>query len=304
MVVPGMSAGTVIILVGLYGALIGHICNFYKGKRQLREAVIFAVPLGAGAGVGILTLAKLLDYLIENFSLPTFSLFAGFVVGVIPMIFMSALNPPKHDTLTPPDEKEPATPIPAAGRTPRPRWYHGAFAVIFCAIVVTLALCKTGDGGVKELNASTAVMLVICGAIAAADMMIPGISGSFMLLILGYYNTILDAVSGFPHINIPVLLLFGAGLPIGLFVASKGIGYFLKKFHVGSYMAITGLLIGSVAAMFIMRDTYNSGTGAWGIVCAVFAFIFGAIVTYSSTYFRTRRQSKNGSTKPEPPSLL
>ena len=270
--IPGMSAGTVIILVGLYGALIGHLNGFYKGKQNFTDALIFILPIAIGGALGILLFSNLLLLLIERFSLPVFALFAGAVTGVIPFIFKGAYN-------TKEEEKKGF------------RWWHPIPVLIAATVVITFALLRTEEIGVRELTLSTAILLAVAGAIAAADMLIPGISGSFMLVLLGLYQTMLDAVTTF---NIPVLLIFMAGVPIGLLVASKGIGYFLKNHRTGAYLAIMGFLIGSVVAMFIIPETYASYGYAvpppLAIVSAVILFIVGFVSVYVMTKLKKDKE--------------
>ena len=270
MIIPGMSAGTVIILVGLYGGLLAHLNGFYKSKKNFIDALMFAIPLLLGAVIGLLSLSRALEYLIEHFSLPIFSLFAGFVCGIIPLVLIDAFTDRSKDN-------------PAETKRVPIKWWYAIPFLIAASIVITFAILKAPDSGVKALSFGTGIMLVIAGAIAAADMIIPGISGSFVLVLIGYYSTMLDALNTF---NIPVLLMFALGIPFGLVVASKGVGYFLKNFRTGTYMVIVGFLVGSVIAIFIMSDTYNSGVNAVGIATAPILFVIGFVTVLMTSMAR------------------
>lgn len=275
--VPGMSSGTLLIVLGLYGLLITHLTGFYKSKKQFLNALLFFGTLGAGVLIGIFSFSKALTYLIENFSLPTFALFAGFVTGVIPFIISTTYKSnivPKQIKAT--EQKN---------ETRKFKWWHLIPLIITMALVITFALLQPSETGVKELTPSTGIMLFVVGAIAAAEMLIPGISGSFLLVLLGYYTTILNAVTEF---KILVLLIFVAGIPFGLFVSALAMKYLINKFRTTSYLAIAGLLIGSVIAIFVIPDTYDTGTNAIGIVSAVFLYIVG----FFCTYFLTRIEKK------------
>jgi putative membrane protein len=271
MIVPGMSAGTVIILCGLYGALIGHINGLFKSKKHFIDAVIFFIPLALGAVVGIAALSRGLEFLIEKFSLPVFALFAGLVLGSAPLVL--GITYAKPET-----EKETPTKF---------RWWHLIPFGVACALVIIFALFTPPDTETKTLTATTGIMLVVAGAMTTAAMIIPGISGAFLLILIGYYSTVLNAVNTF---NIPVLALFVLGAPIGLIVSAKGIGFLLKRFKIISHMAIVGFLIGSVVGIFIYDGTYASATNAWGITASIVLFIVGfALVLLLSRSTKNKR---------------
>ena len=168
------------------------------------------------------------------------------------------------------------------------KWWHPIPAIIACGLVVTFALLNTTDTGVKELNWVTGIMLVVCGAIAAAAMIFPGISGAFMLILLGYYNTILHAVNTF---NIAMLALVVLGAIIGFLATAQGIGYLLKRFKLITHLAVIGFLVGSVAGIFIYKGTYDSAVTAWGISAAVILFIAGFAATMLLSKLQKNRDS-------------
>jgi putative membrane protein len=271
MIIPGMSAGTVIILVGLYGVLIGHLNGLFKSKKQFLDAVVFGVPLALGALMGIFALSRGLEFLIERFSLPVFALFAGLVLGSVPLVI--AITYKRQDE--------------AQESKSKFKWWHVVPAVLACAIVILFAVFQAPETGVRELNVVTGIMLVISGAVTLASMIIPGLSGAFMLVLMGYYETLLNAASNF---NIPVLALFVLGAPIGLLVAAKGVGFFLRRFRIVSHMAIVGFLVGSVAAIFIYPGTYSSATGVWGIVAACVLFVVGFILVLFLSKLRKNKE--------------
>jgi len=262
MIVPGMSAGTVMILCGIYGTLLGHINGFYKDKKHFFDAVFFLIPIALGGMVGIFTLSRALKFLIEKFALPVFALFAGLVLGSVPMVL--SITYPKRDSSQPR--------VIRVKNKSKFKWWHLVPAVIACGLVILFAMFQAPETVAKELRTTTGIMLVVAGAITVAAMIIPGISGAFLLILIGYYNTVLDAAS---TIDIPILLLFALGAPVGLFVAAFGINFFLKRFRIVSHMVIVGFLLGSVIGIFMYPGTYDSATGAFGIVAATILFILG-----------------------------
>ena len=260
MIIPGMSAGTVIILVGLYGVLLGHASGFYKSKKKFVGALAFFIPLALGALIGIFALSRGLEVLIERYALPVFALFAGLVLGSLPLVIGITYKGGSEQ------ERE--------VKSSKFKWWHLIPAVIAFGLVICFAVFRAPESGVRELGVTSGIMLVVAGALTVAAMLIPGISGAFLLVIIGYYETLLNAAS---TLNIPVLALFVLGAPIGLFVAAKGIGFFLRRFRIVSHMAIVGFLIGSVAGIFMYSGTYASATGAVGIIVAVTLFVAGFV---------------------------
>jgi len=258
LLIPGMSAGTVIILLGIYGALIGHLNGFYRSRENFIKAFVFLTPLAIGGTLGAWLASGILLELIERFSLPLFALFAGLIAGVIPFIFKSTCE----DKL---------------------KWWYAIPIIIAGAIIIALALLNAPEIDVQDLDVGVAVLVFVAGAVTAASVIIPGISGSFILILMGLYTTLLTAID---TINIPVIAIFITGLPVGLLAASKGIGYFLKNFRVVTYLTIVGFLLGSVVAVFIIPETYQSATNTVGIVCAVALFVVGFISTLIMSKFR------------------
>lgn len=281
-IIPGMSAGTVIIIFGLYSTLIGHLGNFFKSKKNFLNACVFLAPLGLGGLIGIFTFSKLLEILIERFSLPVFSLFAGFVAGTIPLILISVYNSQPNKEAQPELKEE----EPEQQNKTKFKLWHLIPIVAAAAVIIVFALLNTAETGVSELSFGMGIKLITAGALTAASFIIPGLSGSFMLILLGLYKTLLHAVS---DLNIKVLLIFIIGVPIGLIAASKGVGFLLKRFKTAAYLSIAGLLSGSVTAIFFYKDTYASGTNAIGITCAVLLFVIGFIAVLSLSKFRKNK---------------
>ena len=270
-VTPGMDSGTMIILCGMYGALLANVNGLFKSKKQFIDGVIFLVPIALGAVTGIFALSRLLEYLITHYSLPVYSLFAGFMLGTVPFLVRMAY-------------KRPA----AEEKGVKFVWWHIIPSVLACAFIVTLAVLTPPDSAIKELTAVTGIMLFVCGVIAAAAMIFPGTSGAFLLVLLGYYNTVLNAVN---ELKLSMLAIFVVGAVIGLFGMARLIGFLLKRFKLVTHMAVAGFLIGSVASLFIFKSTYASATGTWGIVAAVVMFLIGIAATTFLTYLQKDKKA-------------
>jgi len=286
-VVPGFSAGTILILCGIYGLIIFNINGMFKSKKQFFSAIIFLTPIALGAIGGIIAFSRLLEILVSDFSLPTFAAFAGLVIGSIPMIIAKTYTDTKpiepQEITTDTAESAQKDTEPNKPDNVKFKTWHLIPIVVTCALLVIFALLNTPDTEVREWNTTTAIMLALSGFIAAASMLLPGISGSLVLVIIGYYNTLLHAVNDF---RLRMLALIFVGAIIGLLATAKLLGYLLKRHRLITHLCVIGFLIGSVAAIFIIPSTYDSATGTWGTVAAVILFIVATL----STYFLSRLQ--------------
>ena len=266
------------ILCGIYGTVIAHINGFFKTKQQFIAGLIYLLPIAIGGVIGIFALSQLLELLIERYSLPTFALFAGMVLGSIPMVLSIIYK--KRDAPAVEGEKS----------SPKWRTYllHSIPVILACGVVVAFAFLNTSDRGVRELDVVTGIMLVVCGAVAAASLIFPGTSGALMLILLGYYNTIINAVT---DINIAILGLVMLGAIIGFLASARFVGFLLRRYSLVTHLAIVGFLIGSVIGIFVYRGTYSSGTDAIGITLAVIYFFLG----FSFTLILSRLQKNKRS---------
>ena len=317
--IPAISGGTVLLLLGIYDPFISHLGGFYKSKKQLFSALIFLLPVFIGIALGIVALSNLLMWLIGVASLPTFALFAGMVLGSIPLVInalyksnSNALEVPKasntleveitqdekveeiNEPILETDElavaidekvEESATLVETSKQDEVVKFKFTHIIPLFVAfaIVVALSLIRRfvlqDDAGVRELNWQTGIMLALMGVLSLGTIALPGLSGSLILMLAGYYMTITNAFAN-PIQNISVLLVHGLGAVIGLLSAAKAAKFILKKFKVASHMAVAGFLLGSIAAIFIASETYYSGTNALGITLAVVLFIAGTLGSF------------------------
>ena len=246
-VIPGVSGGTMMVSMGIYDKLILVLTHFIK---RMKEAVALLVPIGIGMLLSIAVFAKIFsEILFPRFPLQTNLFFIGLILGGLPVIYGKV----KGKSIKVPQIL--------------------AF-VLFFVMVVGFAL--VGEGGDASVDISFSVVNVIklfgVGIIAAATMVIPGVSGSMIMMILGYYNTIIDTINDFINAlknfditamleTFVVLVPFGVGVVVGVVAVAKLIEFMLKKFPEVTYWAIIGLIVASPFAILIMMQV-----GAIGIV--------------------------------------
>ncbi len=227
-IIPGLSGGTMAITVGIYEKLISTIGNFFKKfKETFKENMIFLIPIGLGAVIGVVGFSKLLEFLLDKFAMPTKFAFIGLILGSFPLIFKKANKSGFKKSFIIP-------------------------FIITLTIGITLTVLQIMGVAGKEvsgfdINFINIILLFIYGFIAAGTMVIPGISGSFMLLLMGVYSAILGAVSS---LNIPVLIPFAIGVAAGILICAKIIDILLNNFYGYTYYAIIGFIIGALPAIF------------------------------------------------------
>ncbi len=220
--IPGVSGGTIAVVTGLYDRLIASVSGFFR--NGWRTSLRFLVPVALGVGIGVLAFARLIDAAMTRFPSQTSLLFVGLILGSIPYIARVAVK----------DGARPA--------------YLIAF-VPAVAILVLMAIVAppAATQPLTDLTLQSAILVFVAGAISSATMIIPGISGSFVLLLIGMYSTFIRAARDF---NLPLLAVLLPGLLVGVVVVSKAINYLLTKHHGWSYAAILGLVVGSLAPVW------------------------------------------------------
>lgn len=238
-IIPGVSGGTMAVSMGIYDKLIHCISHFFT---EIKKNVAFLMPLVIGMGIAIIASSFGIAYLFENFPVQTNLLFVGLILGSLPPVCKKVKN----------QKIEPGYII---------------SAVIFFAIVVGMALMNGNSGRNISIEFSFLQILILfsVGVIAAGTMVIPGVSGSMMLLLLGYYNPILETikefVSALVHLDGPLLLgtlfiliPFGIGVLVGIVAIAKIIEVIFNKFPLYAYWSIIGLLLASPIAILMVGN--------------------------------------------------
>lgn len=232
--VPGVSGGTIAFIMGFYERFLGAISGVF-GKDNARRKdsffylIQFALGWGLGMGASVLILAQVFEQHIYFMS----SLFLGLTVCAIPFILYA-----EKDTL-------------------KKGFQNAAFSVLGVALVVFLTVFRTGSaemGGMnfQSLSILQCVYLVLSGALAISAMLLPGISGSTLLLILGVYVPLIGAVKELLHFHmqyLPGVLSVAIGVLLGVLFAARAIGKALRSYRCQMVYLILGLMVGSLYAI-------------------------------------------------------
>lgn len=242
-IIPGVSGGTMMVSMGIYDKLIHCITHLFS---ELKENIKFLLPIFLGAGAALIGLSFVIEPAFAYFPLQTNCLFIGLIIGGIPAIIRNV------------KDSEGKVRIKISCIIP---------FLIFFAIVVGLAAIGEKEGAAADLSLSlwSVIKLFAVGVIAAATMVIPGVSGSMMLLLLGYYNPIIATINEFIKSLVAldvqgilhgcgVLIPAGLGMVVGIFAIAKLIEVILKKFPTQTYWAILGLIIASPIAILMVGE--------------------------------------------------
>lgn len=221
--IPGVSGGTIAFILGIYDRLLEAISGFFS--RNWKKQLGFLVPLGIGIVITLLLFSRVIEYLLEQHYEATQFFFMGLIIGVIPYIMKQA-EVKKNFTAR-----------------------HMIILLVIGVALAATAFIPTEENlaPITTLTVPVFFMLFFSGWLASMAMLLPGISGSFILLLLGVYSTAINALS---TLNIPIVFAIGAGVIAGFIVSSKAIQYLLQHFTYVTYAAIIGLIIGSLFVVF------------------------------------------------------
>ncbi len=259
-IIPGVSGGTMMVAMGIYDKLIHCITHLFK---ELKKSILFLIPIVIGMGIALVGGSFTIEKLFEIFPLQTSLCFVGLVIGGLPAMWKNV----KGKSI---------------------KLGHIIAFLAFFAVVVVMALMGETEGNAADLSLNLVNVLKLfgVGVIAAATMVIPGVSGSMMLLLLGYYNPILSAITDFFSAlaafdidgllkGFGILFPFGVGVLIGIFAIAKLIEIIFAKFPLYAYWAIIGLIVASPIAIIAMGEFATIGvlTVIGGIVALVAGFV-------------------------------
>lgn len=261
-IIPGVSGGTMAVSMGIYDKMIHAATHLLS---EFKKSMKILIPIVIGMGIGIVALARIIEFMFAKVPFQTNLLFIGLIVGGLPAITGKV----KGKTI---------------------RLSHILAFLLFFALVAGLALLGEQEGSAADLSFNLVNVLKIFGVgiVASATMVIPGVSGSMMLMLMGYYNPVLSEINEFIDnlisFNVPgllegckMLVPFGIGVVVGIFAIAKAIEIIFEKFPEIAYWAIIGLIVASPVAILLMN---SFGTITFiTIVTGIAALAVGVIIS-------------------------
>lgn len=263
--VPGVSGGTIAFILGFYDKFINSLDDLAFGdSKKKKKALFFLVKLGIGWIIGMVLAVLVLTNLFESHIYQISSVFIGFILFSIPLIVK--------------EEKE----------SLKGKYHNLIFTLIGIAIVALITYFNPIAGeshvvDISKLNVGLALYMFVAAMVSISAMVLPGISGSTLLLIFGLYIPIISAIKEFLHFNfsyVPALFVFGLGVLFGIVLVIRLIKIALEKYRSQSIYCILGLMIGSIYAIIMGPTTLNATTAPLSIstFSIVFFILGGAII--------------------------
>lgn len=251
-VIPGVSGGTMLVVFGIFDRLTDSI----SGIKKIFQNFWFLVTFALGAGGGIILSSFVISSLFDNFEIQTNMFFLGLIIGGIPLIYKLGTSEKKV---------KPLCVVP---------FVIAMAVVIGLAVLEKVDVFKLAPDVVNGFDMVISLKLLGCAALAAVTMIIPGISGSFVMMLLGVYETIITAIK---EMNFYVIIPFAIGAIIGIIGGAKLISVLIKKNKLMVYSALMGLVIGSIYAILPEGFGFNLQTG-YGFVCMLFGIITAVLI--------------------------
>lgn len=264
-IIPGVSGGTLAIILGIYERFIGAISHLFK---DFKENLKFLILIFLGMGLSLITMSNVIDYSYNNFPIPTTLFFVGLVIGGIPLLYGKVKGKKEFKDVS--------------------SWIIFAITFAFVIFMVFANRIFTGLGEVdfSSMNFGGYILVFFVGAIAAATMIIPGVSGSLVLMLLGYYYPIINLIKELTHFNnivgnLTIAVAFGLGILVGIVLVAKVIEFLFKKYETKTYFGVLGFIFASVIAIplttFFSSDVQVTFNILHIVIGIVMAFIGGAI---------------------------
>ena len=229
-VIPGVSGGTIALLTGIFGKIIGCLNALmevrtwklllkgdFKGFRERIDGR-FLVALGIGVVASVFTLARLMEFVLLHYPVQTWGFFFGMIAASAAVMLLDIKG-----------------------------WKPADIGWTVLGLALGLAVCTLSPTRTPD----DLWFVFLCGALAICTMILPGMSGSFVLLILGKYDYIMTAISTF---NVPVLLVFGAGCAVGILAFSKFLHWMLARCERQTLLVLVGFVIGSLVKVWPWND--------------------------------------------------
>ena len=277
--VPGVSGGTIAFILGFYDKFINSLDDLMYGNlKKKKEALWYLLKLGIGWIIGMVGAILILTSLFETHIYDVSSVFLGFIVFALPLMIKE-----EKDSL-------------------KGKYKNIIFLLLGIAIVSLITYFNPMNASesvvdITNLNIELVFYVFFAAMVAISAMVLPGISGSTLLLIFGLYIPITNAIKEFIHLNFsyfPVLLIFGLGVLAGIFLVIRLIKLALAKFRSATIYLILGLMIGSIYAIIMGPTTLEVPVEplTWNHF-SIFYFILGGLVILGLEYLKKFLKKKH-----------
>ena len=265
-IIPGVSGGTLAIILGIYEEFIGALSHFFK---KFMKNLIFLIPVALGMLAAIATMSNVIDYSLNHFTVATVLFFVGLVVGGIPMLLGKVKGKKDNKKIR----------------------NYVAFIFTF-SIVIFMAVAKlifSTDFSISlgHVGLAGLILLFLVGILAAGTMVIPGVSGSLVLMLIGYYEPVIKTIKNLVHFknvshNLLIVGVFGLGILIGIVSIARLFEYLFKKHETTTYFGVLGFIFASVIAIPISTFTSIDVTfKVLELIIGIGMLLVGLLISYN-----------------------
>ena len=245
-ILPGISSGVLCVIFGIYEKLLNSILNFFK---NIRKNLKFLLPIFLGSIIGVLLFSKILNFLLYAFPIQTKSTFVGLILSSIPSLIKDVNKKQKFKL-------------------------RYILYLLFALFLGILTVFIEKNLSIQSSSSFNYFYLILCGFLMSIGIVVPGVSSTIILMLLGVYSTYLTSISAF---YLPILLPMGIGLLLGSFIFMKLTKICLDKFYAQTFYIIIGFTLGSV--LVIWPEFTLDFNGLWSFLCmmigptiAIFSF--------------------------------
>ena len=276
-IVPGISGSTIAIIMKVYDKMMYAFSNLFK---KFKLCVLFLIPIGIGVVLGFGLGFLLVKLLLELFPFITICFFVGLMIGTFPILFKEVKGEKaslKNKLLF-------------------------ALGVIIPLLIIMLSMLAGGDKALVGLNVGNYILFVVIGILMSLTQIIPGLSATVLLMMFGYYTSILNGIGSELLHDFKLLLVYICiivGFAIGILTFSKVINFLLEKKRRLFFYTICGLSIGSVISVFLgnecleIYDLWNVGSAAIDLCIGAVALALGFAITFALYIYDKKRIEKN-----------
>lgn len=260
-IIPGISGGTIALVLGAFKKIVNAVDNLFT--KNFWKFLLVLIPFGIGAIISVAALIVPFQYAFKYCLFTIVCLFAGLIIGSVPNI---------TDNI----KGQPHTKANIIGFI---------IALVFAGIIgVFSVIFKFGDSITNLFNDVPFYLYFILfgiGVIGATGLIVPGFSGSMLLLVIGFYEPILGLIST-NNIgrNISLLAVFAVGVLVGFIIFSKIMNFFLTKYKNGTYHVILGFVLGSIISIFVNSNMFQYEFPLYDKIIGPFALVIGIVVSF------------------------
>ena len=239
-ILPGISSGVLCVILGIYEKLLDSVLNFFK---NIKNNFKYLAPIVIGAFLGILIFSNFLNYLLIEFPIQTKSIFIGLILGCIPSLVKQCNSK----------------------STIKKNYILYAIATFIIGIVIVMLEKNINFVATSDFSFG---YLFVSGFVMSVGIVVPGVSNTIILMLMGVYSTYLSAVS---TMFLPVLIPMGLGVIVGSFIFMKIIKILLDECYVQTFYSIIGFSLGSV--LVLLPELHIDSSSIISILCMILGFI-------------------------------